>query len=475
MTLDERSNGIDARRADAAYRSFPSFEDWLQKTIVDNVRWDRYSRLLQKRNELTPELLAKAREVAKRAAAVDTGAIEGLYPEDRGFTFAVALQIAQYEALLDAKGPRVRSLIESQMSAYDFALDFATQRTPMAEAWIRTLHEVMCQGQETYTVHTGVGIQEHQLPLGQYKFLPNHVIKTDGVVHSYCPVDLVPAEMQRLCSALRSSAFLSAHPVQQATYAHYALVVIHPFADGNGRVARALASVYTYRALSVPIVILAEHRAEYFSSLAAADAGIYQSFVQFMLQRTLNSIQLVSDTIQAAGAPSPQEAAAELRRMYVTQGGYTQAQVDDAGYRLFQAFQNAAEREAQRWNTSELWIQIRPDINIPLIHNAIPDGYRRPLHGGAAAEIALHTSPPTPVDLTRRVILVVPKDSMQEDDLVLRCLETFETLESRITESLSTVTGTLTLRLSVFVQGLLGRAIEEIARAAKQAVPKGKD
>src|SRR5438046_5090993 len=105
MTAEGRSAIIDVRRADAEYQTFPSFGEWLNSTIVDAIRWERYARLLQERSELTPELLSRAREVAKRAAAVDTGAIEGLYDVDRGFTFSVAMQIAAWEAQVDAKGP----------------------------------------------------------------------------------------------------------------------------------------------------------------------------------------------------------------------------------------------------------------------------------------------------------------------------------------------------------------------------------
>jgi Fic family protein len=79
---------------------------------------------------------------------------------------------------------------------------------------------------------------------------------------------VTPSEMQRLVSEMRSDSFSSAHPVVQASYVHYGLVVIHPFADGNGRVARALASAFTYRAMSMPIVILSEHKTSYLDALA---------------------------------------------------------------------------------------------------------------------------------------------------------------------------------------------------------------
>ena len=462
-----RSNGlpaIDTRRADAAYGSFPSFSEWQGAVNVDLVRWERYAHLLQQRTELSPDLLARARDVAKRVAAIDTGAIEGLYDVDRGFTFSVAMQMATWEAQLDAKGSKVRSIIESQMGAYDFVLDFATQAVPIGEAWIRTLHEVMCSGQETYSVYTEIGLQEQPLAVGQYKTLPNHVIKSDGLVHSYAPVDLVPAEMQRFCAELRSPEFLSAHSVIQAAYAHYAFVVIHPFADGNGRVARALASVFTYRSLSIPLVILAEHRSEYYAALETADARQFQPFTDFTLSRTLDSIQLVSETLKAAGVPAPIEAAAQLKRVYLTQGGFTHVEVDTAGYAMFDAFVAEVQRQARALKSGELSIACETSQLAGSVDSA---DYRVPVAAGPRfAEIRLHTSPPAQAELVRKLTLEVPKDSGKEDDLVLRCYETGEIFQSRITEVHPALTGTLQLRLAVFVHGLLGRAITDVTKSA---------
>src|SRR5262249_36629155 len=152
-------------------------------------------------------------------------------------------EAAYWEAALQTKGFKAAALIDSQLHAYDFVLDFATTRVPIAEAWLRTLHSEICSAQDTYEVWTAAGPQEQALPKGQYKAVPNHVLLSDGEVHSYAPVDMTGPEMQRFCDELRSAEFEQAHPVQQASYAHYALTAIHPFSDGNGRVARALASV----------------------------------------------------------------------------------------------------------------------------------------------------------------------------------------------------------------------------------------
>src|SRR5439155_9702338 len=47
-----------------------------------------------------------------------------------------------------------------------------------------------------------------------------------------------------LCRHLQRS---TDHPAIQAAWAHVALAAIHPFADGNGRAARVLASLAMYR------------------------------------------------------------------------------------------------------------------------------------------------------------------------------------------------------------------------------------
>jgi fido (protein-threonine AMPylation protein) len=91
-----------------------------------------------------------------------------------------------------------------------------------------------------------------------------------GEQHAYAPVDQVAPEMQRLMETLKSPEFGRAHPVIQASWAHYAFVAIHPFADGNGRVARALASAYLYRPNSVPFLMSADQRTPYFDALSAA-------------------------------------------------------------------------------------------------------------------------------------------------------------------------------------------------------------
>ncbi|HEY9405781.1 MAG TPA: Fic family protein, partial [Pyrinomonadaceae bacterium] len=289
---------LDTRAADAAYQSFPSFQEWQRNVVVDVAKWDRFTeKLTLIKDGATPQLLEKAKEVVKRATAWDTGSLEGLYDTNIGVTMTIALENSLWENMLSEKGEDAIALFAAQLHAYSYVLDFATQAVHIIPTWIRQLHAELCAPQKTYKALTPQGYQNLTLPKGEYKALPNHVIGRDDKPHYYAPVDITPTEVDRLCNEMQTATFLNAHPVLQASYVHYAFVLIHPFADGNGRVARALASVFTYRALSVPLLILLESRSQYLSALMQADAGNYQPFVDFVMERAFDSIRVFEESV----------------------------------------------------------------------------------------------------------------------------------------------------------------------------------
>jgi Fic family protein len=256
--------------SDPRYLPFPSFAEWTASK-VDLSSFDGYAAALDGLRADGSGALARAVDFATRAAAIDTGAIEGLYEVDRGFTFTVAHGVAAWEQVIAAREPVVRRSFEDALKAYDYVLDLATSHTEISEVAIRQIHEIICAGQETYRVWTSLGWQERPLPKGRYKDDPNNpVSRSTGEVHGYAPPIDVSAEMSRLVAELRTGLFAAAHPVLQAAWAHYALVAVHPFPDGNGRVARTLASVFLYRRPGVPLVIFADQKAAYLDALEAA-------------------------------------------------------------------------------------------------------------------------------------------------------------------------------------------------------------
>jgi len=467
MTRLSVSINFDPRKADAAYKPFPSFGEWAD-VYVDEVRWERYTAQLEELRSATPDLLSKSLEIVKRAAALDTGAIEGLYETDRGFTFTVATQAALWEDALGQKGPNVRPLFESQLRAYDFVLDLATQAIPIAEAWIRQLHSVICSSQDTYRAWTELGWQNLPLPKGRYKELPNHVLKADGAVHSYAPVDMTPTEMYRLIEELRSDSFQSAHPAVQASYSHYALAAIHPFADGNGRVARALASVFSYRCCSVPVLILSENRGEYLAALSAADAGRCAEFVRFIGDRILDSIQTVRDGFLAAGLPSTDESVAAIEQLYRTEVRYNEKWVDAAGSKLMGLVVDELSRRLTTVREHGIeqgfaWSQ----SSVPVVRlNSRP-----PLDvSQRTVVLILKTKPPATAELNKLFAVEVPKDAGSEDNVVVQEVGGERHLEARIRDVLPSPSAQLQIRVALWAEAIARSALEELAGLARKSL-----
>ncbi len=119
-------------QADHLYRGFPDFSAWGELSAEDAALWSRVAaRLEERRRTASPESLKNAVEVAVRAAALDTGAIEGLYSVDRGFTMTVAVQGLAWQQMIEERGAGVRELFEAQLAAYELVLDAVTRDRPI--------------------------------------------------------------------------------------------------------------------------------------------------------------------------------------------------------------------------------------------------------------------------------------------------------------------------------------------------------
>lgn len=292
-----------------------------------------------------------------------------------------------------------------------------------------------------------------------------------GADHSYAPVDVTPAEMARLVRELRSEPFLAAHPVIQAAYAHYALVGIHPFADGNGRVARALASAFTYCAISMPIVILNEHKNAYLDSLEAADLGHYQVFVDFILARSLDTIRLVEENLRSTLSPSAEETFAAIERLYITRGGYTHEQVDAAGLSLIELL----SQELKRISSHFLVPPIAGGVVIGPQAPQAPSqaSYRVPLQGGRTVTISMGTPAPAHAKIQRQYWLEVPKDAAGSDDIVLTDLR-HDAFAARLDELVPVLAGVLQIRMGMFAERVLRDMQAELLEQAENKL-RGQD
>ncbi|KAH8375706.1 hypothetical protein KR009_002637, partial [Drosophila setifemur] len=98
--------------------------------------------------------------------------------------------------------------------------------------------------------------------------------------------------MQRFERWLISQQSSSLHPVNYAALAHYKLVHIHPFNDGNGRTSRLLMNTILMRAGYPPAIIPKQQRSKYYNFLKLANEGDIRPFVRFIADCTEKTLDL---------------------------------------------------------------------------------------------------------------------------------------------------------------------------------------
>lgn len=450
---------------DNEYRPFPAFAEWANATIDQDDWASKYAEFDGRRRQSSSESIAKAVEVALRAAAVDTGAIEGLYQVDPGFTVSVATMDPGWEQKVEAMGTTFQALFQSQLRAYELAQQLAASRTGLAEAWIRELHHELCKSQRTYQVVTAVGIQEHELPLGQYKHYPNHVRLPSGRFHAYAPVQNVPYEMGRLVSELRSDEFAKAHPVLQASYAHYAAVAVHPFADGNGRVARALASSFLCRAARIPLVVFADQKTDYRSSLAAADTGQWQPFVDFIFMRCIDSLDFVSDRLGA----SAQAQSKRLETILRGSGPFTPNEVDGMAKKLFELVRERIQHQGEQLSLPS-GIQLGQGLTARPPDVKETDRYRIPdMQPYSSIVLSIVNRVPF-VHVSTNIVPLSAHRSDEQYICAIINVGTGHTLEVRADELIPQPTSALRLKIDSWVERTLAELLADFGTNVAEAV-----
>ena len=234
--------------ADALYRPLGGLGSWAA-TAIDEAAWAEAVDRLRAAREAHPDWGAMVDRGALLAAAHQSGALDGMHAGDRD----LALALLRGEAPLGALDDEARVHVRANAAALRLAAE-----VEVSEDAIRRIHEVGCRPQLTHRVRVGERAQDHVLAAGDYKHHPNHVLDEGGHWHPTAPVAIVPSEMAALVDRVRSSAFSCLHPVVQAAWLHDALMHVQPFADGNGRVARALAGGCLLRAASMPFLVFAD-------------------------------------------------------------------------------------------------------------------------------------------------------------------------------------------------------------------------
>lgn len=204
---------------------------------------------------------------------------------------------------LTVKGKPLKDHLDTRnhADAIDFLFDVIANKREISESLIKEINALLLHGVKSTPAMTpdGQAIEKKAIP-GQYKTQPNHVLQQDGTLHKYVEPVYVQGEMEALVQWINDN-IDKKHPCYVASVAHYNMVRIHPFDDGNGRGARILMNLILLKSGYFPAVIRVEQRQDYIEALQKADKGDLAPFVEFITKELINTLEGVINNIQKLG------------------------------------------------------------------------------------------------------------------------------------------------------------------------------
>lgn len=181
--------------------------------------------------------------------------------------FGKVVDAANMKDLEDMKASNVGLNMMQEQAASEY---------PLTEIFIRQLHQTILR--EDYTVY-------RQLPGGQqtsyvvhagiYKTRPNSVITRSGERFEYASPEETPALMRDLVSWYQEEEQKGELTLAElCALFHYRYIRIHPFEDGNGRIARLLVNFILTRHHYPMIVVKSADKENYLNALSTCDGFV---------------------------------------------------------------------------------------------------------------------------------------------------------------------------------------------------------
>ncbi len=209
-----------------------------------------------------------------------------------------------------------------EMKAHDVAYQLIQQWTidarPLTESDIKNLNKIILVKPFWKDAITPDGQDTRRLiSIGDYKAYPNSVRLQNGEIFEYAsPID-TPIQMGELVQWYNTHADAvsghdEAHPLFLASLLHYRFVRIHPFDDGNGRVARLLMNYVLLKNGLPPVVIKSAEKANYLRALNAADTGDMDTFVKYIGEKLIWSLELAIKAAKGENLDEPDDLDKEL-------------------------------------------------------------------------------------------------------------------------------------------------------------------
>lgn len=280
---------------------------------------DRISSLLQAAENLKKELdslrpLDKEREaIIMQKLRLDWN-FHSNHLEGNSLTFGETKALILFGITAQGKPLKDHFEITGHDEAIKWVEDIVRQKEPLTENFIRQLHKLLLKEDHYVEAITADGKPtKKKVKVGEYKSTPNHVKTKTGEIFRFATPEETPAKMNDLMEWFRGKEKANdTNPILLAADFHYKFIRIHPFDDGNGRIARILMNFILMQNGYPPVIVKFEEKENYIAALRQADAGIFEPFLEFIISNEINSLELILKGAKGESIEEPDDLDKEL-------------------------------------------------------------------------------------------------------------------------------------------------------------------
>ena len=254
--------------------------------------WDKKRKEFENQESGYQEFL----DELKRQHAIETGIVEKLYDLSEGITQTfikegfIESYISHNDTNISSK--KLMQYLHDHFKAMDFIFDLVKSNRPLTVGFVKELHSLITRHQDDTEAINSLGkTVQVKLLKGQFKTHENNPKRDDGQVFIYCPPVHVESEMDKLIKTYEEQSDQELHPIILSAWVHHAFTQIHPFQDGNGRIARLIASLILIKNDLLPFTVKREDKPTYIKSLDRADVNEPQELVSFFSIEQKKSIE----------------------------------------------------------------------------------------------------------------------------------------------------------------------------------------
>ena len=237
---------------------------------------DERKRELDTLSPLTSEIYAPVRRKLRILADHHSSAIEG-----NTLTLGETAEYLRSGTRPPGKPEREVMEIRGHDDAVEAVEEALRTDGPLTEEFLLRLHRVL-MGPVVDQEAASSGLPPPSTrPVESYKTVAN-LARTSRGEKVFTPPAETPEAMRSLLAWLGAQREADPHPVAVAAEFHWRFVEIHPFYDGNGRMARLLMNFILRQRGYPEAVFRVQDRDLYLEHLAHADAGEISGFLRFI-------------------------------------------------------------------------------------------------------------------------------------------------------------------------------------------------